>query len=115
MSCVALATYDTARNTVSDGGGVDTLTDKFYLPSRTEIFGTDEITGKPEGALYAYYINATNADRRKYRAGSARAWRLRTPNANYAYYVRYVNYTGALSNYATASTALSFAPACKIS
>lgn len=114
LSCVSPTIYVTIRNTVSDGGGTDTLTDKFYLPSRTEIFGSDEIANTPEGTLYAYYQGATNADRIKYRAGTARSWRLRTPDATSAIHVRHVNYTGAL-HYNSARTALGFAPACKIS
>lgn len=113
LSCVADTTYVTVRNTVSDGGGTDTLTDKFYLPSRTEIFGNDEVANTPEGTLYQYYVNATNADRIKYRANTARSWRLRTPYAAIAIHVRYVNNTGALSNY-YAGGALGFAPACQI-
>lgn len=113
LSCVSPTIYVTIRNTVSDGGGTDTLTDKFYLPSRTEIFGSDEIANTPEGTLYAYYQGATNADRIKYRAGTAHSWRLRTPYATYANIVRVV-YAGALS-YNYASHALGFAPACKIS
>ena len=114
LSCVSPTIYVTIRNKESDGGGTDTLTDKFYLPSQTEIFGSDEIANTPEGTLYAYYQGATNADRIKYRAGTARSWRLRTPNATTAHSVRHVSTTGALSYY-IAHTALGFAPACKIS
>ena len=96
LSVVAQTTYVTCRNTVSDGGGSDTCTDKFYLPSRKEIFGTDEVSGVSEGTQYQYYVGSTDADRIKYRAGSARAWRLRTPTASSANYVRYVSSTGAL-------------------
>jgi hypothetical protein len=113
LSCVADTTYVTVRNAISDGGGTDTLTDKFYLPSRTEIFGDNEIANTPEGTLYQYYVNATNSDRIKYRANSARAWRLRTPIASSARSVRNVYYTGALINN-LAHNALGFAPACQI-
>lgn len=112
LSCVADTTYVTVRNTVSDGGGTDTLTDKFYLPSRTEIFGSDEIANTPEGTLYQYYVNATNADRIKYHANKARSWRLRTPSVVVTSTVRIVSTTGALNNYA--GSALGFAPACQI-
>ena len=115
LSCVADTTYVTVRNTVSDGGGTDTLTDKFYLPSRTEIFGTDEISGTHEGAQYTYYINSTNADRIKYRANTARSWRLRTPYATTAIIVRHVYSTGALGDSYAAYNALGVAPACRIS
>ena len=114
LSVVSETSYVTAKNTVTDGGGTETLTDKFYLPSRTEIFGDNEIAGNPEGAQYAYYVGATNADRIKYRAGTARSWWLRTPYAATAYYVRYVTTSGAVYNY-VASTALGWSPACRIS
>lgn len=114
LSCVGNTTYVTVRNTVSDGGGTDTLTDKFYLPSRTEIFGDNELTNYPEGEQFDYYVGATKADRIKFRAGSARSWRLRTPNTNHANYVRLVYTTGTISNY-YANTALGWSPACRIS
>ena len=113
LSVVAQTTYVTCRNTVSDGGGSDTCTDKFFLPSRKEIFGTDEVSGVSEGTQYQYYVGSTDADRIKYRAGSARAWRLRTPSAPSAYTVRLVTSTGALYYYVyTASTALGLSAAC---
>lgn len=113
LSVVSPTTYTTVNNTVSDGGGQYTLTDKFFLPSRTEIFGTDELTNYPEGEQFAYYVGSTDADRIKYRAGSARSWRLRTPANNSAASVRYVNSSGAFS-YTSASVALGWSPACRI-
>lgn len=113
VSVVSPTTYMTVNNTVSDSGGEYTLTDKFYLPSRTEIFGIDELTNYPEGTQYAYYVGATDADRIKYRAGSARSWRLRTPYSSSAGYVRIVNSSGAFSG-GDANLALGWSPACKI-
>jgi len=113
VSVVTPTTYTTVNNIVSDGGGEYTLTDKFYLPSRTEIFGTNELANYPEGTQYAYYVGATDADRIKYRAGSARSWRLRTPYTTNAYSVRIVYPTGAISHY-NATTALGWSPACRI-
>ena len=113
LSVVAPTTYVTCRNTVSDGGGSDTLTDKFFLPSRTEIFGTDEVSGISEGTLYQYYTNATDADRIKYRANVAKYWRLRTPNAVNSCSVRSVNTTGTLSS-TNALNAIGAAAACII-
>lgn len=114
VSVVTPTTYTTVNNTISDGGGEYTLTDKFYLPSRTEIFGTNELTNYPEGEQFAYYIGATDADRIKYRAGSARAWRLRTPYIDSAYIVRNVISSGAINGYG-AGGVLGWSPACKIS
>jgi len=113
VSVVTPTTYTTVNNIVSDGGGEYTLTDKFYLPSRTEIFGTNELANYPEGTQYAYYVGATDADRIKYRTGSARSWRLRTPYSLDAYHMRNVNPSGALYNL-HAVTALNWSPACRI-
>ena len=114
LSVVSETSYVVAKNTVTDGGGTETLTDKFYLPSRTEIFGDNEIANNPEGAQYAYYVGATNADRIKYRAGTARSWWLRTPHAPTAVSERHVTTSGALSGNGAYLT-LGWAPACKIS
>ena len=113
LSVVSPTTYVTCRNTVSDGGGSDTLTDKFFLPSRTEIFGDDEVSGISEGTQYQYYINATAADRIKYRATQARSWRLRTPYSCTGSYVRSVLGTGTV-NYLVAMIALGLSAACII-
>lgn len=114
LSVVTPTTYTTINNTISDGGGEYTLTDKFFLPSRTEIFGDNELTNYPEGEQFAYYVGATNADRIKYRRGSAQLWWLRTPGYYHAFYVRTVNTSGALgTNHA--NLALGWVPACKIS
>ena len=115
LSVVTPTTYTTVNNTVSDGGGEYTLTDKFFLPSRTEIFGDNELTNYPEGEQFAYYVGATNADRIKYSFGSARSWRLRTPSYTSAHVVRSVSTTGAISSGYGANGALGWAPACRIS
>lgn len=113
VSVVSPTTYTTVNNSVSDGGGEYSLTDKFFLPSRTEIYGDNELTNYPEGTQYAYYVGATYADRIKYRAGSARAWRLRTPTSRNAYTVRSVNSSGAFYD-SLAYYALGWSPACRI-
>ena len=113
ISVVSPTTYVTCRNTVSDGGGSDTCTDKFFLPSRTEIFGNNEVSGISEGTQYQYYVGATATDRIKYRAGQARAWRVRTPYSYSAYSVRIVNSTGTF-NYSNAYIALGLSAACII-
>lgn len=113
VSVVSPTTYTTVNNTVSDGGREYSLTDKFFLPSRTEIYGDNELTNYPEGSLFGYYTDATNADRIKYRAGSARYWRLRTPHYVSALYVRGVYTSGALS-ISSARDTLDWSPACRI-
>ena len=103
----------TSQNTVTDGGGGIQSEELVFLPSRSEIYGSAEITGVNEGAIYDYYKNATDADRIKYQGTAARTWWLRTPGASGAGYVRYVSPSGALSyNYAIGAFGL--APACCI-
>lgn len=84
-----------------------------FLPSRSEIYGSAEISGVNEGAIYDYYKNATDADRIKYQGAAARYWWLRTPIASYAYGVRIVDTSGVLY-YSFAVNAGGFAPACCI-
>lgn len=113
LSCVADTTYVTVRNVTSDGGGTDTLTDKFYLPSRTEVFGSNEVENTPEGTLYQYYVNATNDDRIKHRENARKSWQLRTPHVSFPGYTRYVYTTGAMS-YSDAYSVKDYSPACQI-
>ena len=79
LSAVAPARLVTALPNADGGGSVETV-DRFWLPSRTEIFG-DANNGVAEGVLMAKYVDATDADRIKYEAsGSARSWWLRSPS-----------------------------------
>ena len=103
----------TSQNTVTDGGGGIQSEELVFLPSRSEIYGSAEITGVNEGAIYDYYKNATDADRIKYQGTAARYWWLRTPGASNANYVRHVYTSGVLSYY-SASIAIGLAPACCI-
>ena len=103
----------TSQNTVTDGGGGIQSEELVFLPSRSEIYGSAEITGVNEGAIYDYYKNATDADRIKYQGTAARYWWLRTPTASYASYVRIVVTSGALGD-SGASNAYGLAPACCI-
>lgn len=100
-----------AKNTVCDGGGSETIEDKIWLASRSQVFGTLE-NNINEGAEFPYYEE--DADRRKKtQAGTARYWWLRSPNSSYAYAERYVSTDGTLHNiYALNSTGL--APACTL-
>ena len=79
LSAVAPARLTTALSNADGGGSVETV-DRFWLPSRTEIFG-DATNGVAEGVLMTKYVDATDADRIKYEAsGSARSWWLRSPS-----------------------------------
>lgn len=47
---------------VAGSGGRETITSKWAIPSVTELYGTSELTDKPEGTQFAYF---TSNERRK--------------------------------------------------
>lgn len=111
----------TALNTVSDGGGSETSAEKFFLLSRTEVYGGKE-GSISEGNAYPYYSETsdlsaagTGADtnRIKYRNGAAQYWWLRSPLTSGSYYVRGVNPTGDVGNYGAGYSG-GVVPACCI-
>lgn len=121
LSVIGEVTKKTALNTVSDGGGSETTTEKFFLLSRSEVYSGNEVTGG-EGAAYPYYSDysdlgsagtGNDSNRIKYRNGSAQYWWLRSPRAGVAYCVRVVNPAGNVS-YDGASSSYGVAPACCI-
>ena len=111
----------TARNTVTDGGGYDETTDKIFLLSKTEVYGGQESV-IDEGTVYPYYSEnsaltaagtGADANRIKYRSGTAMHWWLRSPNSSYSNSVRGVGTDGNISDsYAYGSYGVS--PACCI-
>ena len=98
---VADVEIDTYRNTVCDGGGLDTTDDKFFLAGRNELFFPQE--GADNGVAFELYkqesissIAHVGADpiRVKKTSGSAAYWWTRSPIVGYAYDVRRVSPTG---------------------
>ena len=109
----------TAYNTVYDVNGTITGTyttrDRFWLPSRVEM-GYGPENSISEGSVLPYYDGASETDKIKYDIASptpARYWWLRSPYPWYAYYVRYVDPSGALDNY-DAYNGYGLAAACVI-
>lgn len=111
-----------SRNTVTDGGGSDEFSDKFFLLSRREVYMGNEISSVIEGEPYPYYSDysdltaaGTDADsnRIKHRNDVARYWWLRTPFPRNGGIVRCVNTAGSLSSYSVYSS-YGVAPACNI-
>ncbi len=108
-----------ARNTVTDGGGQDTFSDKVFLLSRVEFYGGTE--GETSGeAPYPYYESLASSPtidaldgRIKYLGTSTSSWWLRSPNTGNAYTVRYSGMTGSMSH-AFARYNLGVAPAVVI-
>lgn len=111
LSVIGKTKIRTAKNTVSDGGGYEEISDDyFYLPSTTEV-GLANENSIAEGTLFPYFDSS--AKRIKYYNGSKQYWWLRTPNSAHTVRVHDVNTSGALSsNYAYSSYGI--APACNI-
>ena len=110
LPCSANNTYEAPDSSIIKGTKY-TLNDEFYLASRAEIFGNHDVNDGT--VLFPFYEGANDADRIKYRDGSAASWWLRTPQSGNAYIVRLV-YSHGTMDYTTAGNTLSLAPACTI-
>jgi len=98
----------TAKNTVTDGGGYETVSSKIFLLSTTEV-GLANENNVAEGSIYAYYNQNNTNDRRKKNLANDAAkgnyasatspwyWWLRTPRASYSRHARRVNADGSLT------------------
>lgn len=101
-----------AKNTVTDGGGSETVTDKVFLLSNTEV-GLANENNVAEGKLLPLFTSVDSSrlayptaeavskseykDASNLTASKAWYWWLRSPNAGYSYYVRHVYSSGALN------------------
>lgn len=112
----------TCRNTVTDGGGSDITTDKFFLLSRREVYAGNAVSGVIEGEPYPYYSDysdlsaagtGNDTNRIKYRNGSTQYWWLLTPTSGDGHGVRGIDPAGHLSSYG-AHSSYGVAPACNI-
>lgn len=122
LSVLGEVTKVTALNTLTDGGGSKTSTEKIFLLSRSEVYGNFE-NSVDEGAAYPYYKNYSDfasknddndTNRIKYQSnGTPYYWWLRTPYTGNASNVRGVTPTGAI-NSSGASNSSGLAPACCI-
>ena len=111
LSVIGKTKIRVAKNTVTDGGGYEEISDDyFYLPSTTEV-GLANENNIAEGTRFPYFDS--DAKRIKYYNGSKNYWWLRTPLSDRTYYVRNVNTSGEpTSNYAYSRYGI--APACNI-
>lgn len=122
LSVLGEVTKVTALNTLTDGGGSKTSTEKIFLLSRSEVYGNFE-NSVDEGAAYPYYKNYSDfasknddndTNRIKYQSnGTPYYWWLRTPYTGNASNVRGVTPTGAI-NSSGANSSIGLAPACCI-
>lgn len=110
LPCSANNIYEAPDSSIAKGAKY-TLNDEFYLASRAEIFGSHDVND--DTVLFPFYEGAGNADRIKYRDGSAADWWLRTPHSGNAFTVRRVLSDGTV-NVSYANGAHGLAPACTI-
>ena len=110
LSCVGEVIIPCATNNVYESpdsiakvGEKYTITDKFYLPSQKEIFGTSVNAVEDDSILFPFYEGATDADRIKYQNSIAKHWWTRSPRTMSATLTHVVLNTGALSNNTTTS------------
>ena len=123
VDVVTPKTVTIAKNTVCDGGGSETVTDKFFLLSRSEIYGGEE-NSINEGDPWAWFADnsdlddpGTGADTNRIKtntSGSAQYWWNRSPSAGTGYNVRFVDPSGAVY-ISTGYNSGGCVPACRIS
>lgn len=87
----------------TEAGQKYTLTDKFYLPSQTELFGTSTTLVSDDSILFPYYEGATSADRVKYLKSTANHWWTRSPRSISPTLMHVVVRDGGLSNHNTSN------------
>lgn len=92
----------------ADGSAINTTTDKLFLLSEVELFGSTHYSAAGEGTQYDYY-KAGNS-KVKYQNGSATFWWERSPNVSESASFCLVFTNGIVSNdYASRANGVSFA------
>ena len=125
LTALSTAAGDTTTIEGSAGTGYETTVDKFFLPSRPEVFGGED-NASDKGDAWQYYsansdkssqANSPGADSNRIKVqasnGNPYYWWLRSPSVGYGYYVRFVNTDGYISSN-TALNSHGVAPACVI-
>lgn len=121
-------TKRTAKNTVTDGGGYEDVTQKIFLLSNTEV-GLANENSVAEGSIYALFGTASNRQCKPTSEAVSRSeysdanfnvnanwyWWLRTPNASYSYSARHVIPDGGLNNTGAYGGGNGVRPACVVS
>ena len=118
QECIVEMEINTYKNTVCDGGGIDTTTDKIFLAGRNECHFLKE--GDDDGIAWDFYRigsqytePSNNADPiriKKTQSGSPYYWWLRSPYVGGASNVRNVITSGVSDGY-SASDSYGVAPA----
>ena len=131
IAAIQDTTIKVARNTVTDGGGYDTLTRKVFLPSKAELFNQAE-NSIMEGSLLQYFQantdsiriakisnycaqdNNSHAGSSSVTAGSNHYYWMRTHDSSRSHYVRYVRSAGSLDGTSAYSGDGGVRPLCNL-
>ena len=125
LTALSTVAGDTTAAEGSAGTGFETTVDKFFLPSRPEVFGGSD-NASDKGDAWQYYSansdvpgGASNAGADSNRikvnaAGNATYWWLRSPDVGTGYYVRIIYPTGGVGYITTANGSNGVAPACVV-
>jgi len=121
-------TLAVARNTVTDGGGSEQVTDRIFLASNTEV-GLANENGVVEGAAFPIFAGG-NAGRQAiptpqcvsqsswqgsgFNSTQAWWWWLRSPSATVSHGARDVHASGALSNSSAFNGHIGVRPLCNL-
>ena len=124
LTALSTAAGDCTTAEGSAGTGFETTVDKFFLPSRPEVFGGGDNASDKGNAWQYYSANSdvpggasnANADTNRIKtnaAGTAVVWWLRSPSVGYGYYVCRVTTCGHISG-SSAYYSYGVAPACVV-
>ena len=118
LAIVGKTDREVEMNTLTDNGTLvpnKTFSDKFFLPSRKEIYGDAENLGH-KGRQFDIYVDTTNAAKVKYditAPQTPQVWWLRSPHTGHSYNGRRVSSDGSVVS-SGANNGNGVAPACVI-
>lgn len=122
LTALSTAAGDTSSASATAGTGNEVTVDKFFLPSRPEVYGGGD-NNSDKGNPWVYYSANSDlgaagggADTNRIKtnpAGTAKVWWLRSPGVGYGGYVRFVMSDGNVGVY-YASYGGGVAPACVV-
>lgn len=70
----------------SGGGNIESVTDKVFIPSEVEVFGTPKYSKKGEGEQYALFKDWKNRVKGYADGEYGRGWWLRSPSEGYSFH-----------------------------
>lgn len=124
LTALSTAAGDCTTAEGSAGTGFETTVDKFFLPSRPEVFGGGDNASDKGNAWEYYKANSdvpggssnANADSNRIKVGASgnpAYWWLRSPSVGGGSYVRYILPSGTVTS-SDASNSYGVAPACVV-